>query len=205
VAPLVIDGVLLAAGRSRRFGSPKLLFQFQDRPLVCHALDACVASRLGQIHVVVPGDDERLHETVSVWAGSTAENGRAGGRSRVHLVPAPASEAMIVTIQTGLQAVTSRLGAMIVLGDMPLVTPAIINRLIDAFDPRLGIVVPVCNGAERHPRIIPADLFDEFLALDEGAKGLDVVECHRDRVQRVVVGEPGNFTDIDTVGDLPPS
>jgi CTP:molybdopterin cytidylyltransferase MocA len=77
-----------------------------------------------------------------------------------------------------------------------------INELIDAFARRPSIVIPECGGELRHPRVIPARLFPEFLELADGDKGTKVIDKHNEDIVRVPVGSELNYVDIDTPEDL---
>lgn len=197
----MIDAILLAAGSSRRFGSPKLLAHLDGSPIVCHTLNACIGSRLDRIYVIVAAE-KRLEQAINTC-------GSAGGRVALIRVDRP-DAGMMASIQTGMRAIESAHspsgsaphGAMIVLADMPFVTSSMINTLIDRYDPKRGVVIPECDGVTRHPRIIPHDLFAEFLALGDNDRGWRVLERHPDRMQRVDVGTRTQYRDIDTTDDL---
>ena len=91
---------------------------------------------------------------------------------------------------------------MVLLADMPLVTAIMINELIGAFERRPSIVIPMCGGRPRHPRIIPAGLFPEFLELADDEKGTNVIDKHGPDIVEVSVGSELNYIDIDTPEDL---
>ncbi len=89
---------------------------------------------------------------------------------------------------------------LIVLGDMPLVPPAVMNRLIAAFNPAEGrsICVPVHQGERGNPILWGRQHFRELDSLkgDRGARVLLVVNS--DNVTEVSVGSDGVLTDFDT-------
>ena len=49
----MVSAVVLAAGLSTRMGRNKLLLTFRDKPLVVHAVDTLLASKVGEIIVVL--------------------------------------------------------------------------------------------------------------------------------------------------------
>ena len=57
---------------------------------------------------------------------------------------------------------------MICLGDMPLISAPLINRLMEAFAPDRGslIVVPVSEGRRGNPVLWSRRFFSELMALD---------------------------------------
>ena len=93
---------------------------------------------------------------------------------------------------------------MILLGDMPLVTPEIIGRLIAAFNPGEGraICVPVHEGRRGNPVLWGREFFAEIAKLDgdEGARRL--LAAHADGLREVDAGSAAIHRDFDTPESL---
>ena len=91
-------------------------------------------------------------------------------------------------------------GALFLLGDMPLVTPAHLDRLIAAFNPVEGraICVPTHRGKRGNPVLWSARFFPEMRALegDKGARGL--LGDHAEQVCEVEMDDDGVLVDVDT-------
>ena len=91
-------------------------------------------------------------------------------------------------------------GILVLLGDMPKITPAHIDRLIAAFNPLEGraICVPTLNGKRGNPVLFAIDLAGEMAAIagDVGAKSL--IGRHEDVVCEVAMADDAIFLDIDT-------
>jgi len=90
---------------------------------------------------------------------------------------------------------------MLLLGDQPFIGPAIINRVLDAYQKsKLSIVIPVYNGKRGHPVIFDAKYKDELLAIaDRGARA--VLDNHLRDILEVPLEAPEILTDIDTPQD----
>lgn len=187
-----VEGIVLAAGASRRFGSDKLCQPLRGAPLGCAAVRAALASRLRAVRVIT-GDGEL----------GAALRRCFPGEPRLHVYRLARPGSIATSLRAGFRAVSDEAqAAMVLLADMPFVTPRIIDDLLAAWARSGGIVVASCRGEWKHPRIIPADLFDAFRRMRDGARGSDVVEAHRDRVVEVDGGDPMHFVDIDTPDDL---
>jgi CTP:molybdopterin cytidylyltransferase MocA len=114
-----------------------------------------------------------------------------------------ASSGQMSSVKAGLRALPPGVDAAAVfLGDMPFVGADIIDSLLDTHRRIGGFVVPVCKEAWRHPRVIPARHFDDFLALRDDEKGAGIFDQFRSEVRTVMTGEEWNFADVDTVEDL---
>ena len=73
------------------------------------------------------------------------------------------------SVKAGIAAVPDNAdGAMVCLGDMPLIDAQLIDRLIEAFAPDRGnlIVVPVSDGRRGNPVLWSRRFFNELMTLD---------------------------------------
>lgn len=175
--------VLLAAGRSQRFGRANKLEQdFLGTPLGLH-----VATALGAI---------AFRERIAVTDGSGLDFGAC--RFRVVGNDAP-ERGMAWSLRLGVACARER-GAQavaIALADMPRVTAAHVYRLLDAADGDDAVVVSSDGTQPMPPGVFGRGRFDLLMALegDQGAR--DLV-----RAGRHVVASPAELIDIDTPEDL---
>lgn len=184
-----VTAILLAAGSSRRFGSPKLLAPWRGRPLWEHALAALSAA-------------PEVAETLVVVAPDFAV---APPPPRCRFVVNPEhAEGMGASLRAGVGAAAVDTEAFLVaLADMPGMPPGLIAALVACY--RAGerpIVVPVCDGRRGHPVLIGARFRDELLAVrgDVGARG--VLVAHPELVATVETEDEGVLFDVDDPGDL---
>jgi molybdenum cofactor cytidylyltransferase len=173
--------VILAAGASTRFGSPKQLAPFGDGTL----LDAVVrrASDVGlrPIVVVLPSALPPPPGVIAV----------------VNDMP---DEGLSRSLRLGLAAVPEEVSAaMILLGDQPTVSPEILLQLLDARGER-PIVASRAAGLLGPPVLVERSAF-EMASATTGDQGLrDLIRGNRHLVTPVEVGE--HAPDVDTPGDL---
>jgi molybdenum cofactor cytidylyltransferase len=191
----MIAGVFLAAGQSTRFGSDKLLYELDGRPLVAHGLAAAVKSRLPDVVVVVGLNAFVLEKAIRDVPATP---------NRIRIVKNEHPErGMMSSLKQGLRAVLPACdAAMVMLADMPYVTAELMNRLIETFEDTNGIVMPECDGELYHPRVIPRRLFPEFLRLKDDDKGQSVIDKHREDIVGMAVDKKTSFIDIDEARDL---
>jgi len=185
-----IAAVVMAAGRSSRMApANKLLTDVDGRAMVQRAVDTAIASQASPVIVVTGHDGARVREALA-------------GR-QVQFVDNPDYAAGLSTsVRAGLAALEgmSLDGAVFLLGDMPLVTPTHIDRLIAAFSPNDGrfICIPTHRGKRGNPVLWAARFFPEMRALDgdQGARGL--FREHAELVCEVEMDDEGVLVDIDT-------
>jgi molybdenum cofactor cytidylyltransferase len=183
-----LAALILAAGRSTRMGANKLLELLQEKPLVRHVADAACASHASPLIIVTGHEREKLSATLSEISATFVDN------------PLYA-EGLSTSLKAGLAAIPQDCdGAVILLGDMPLVTPDIINALIAAA-PRVSskiAAVPVYNGEWGNPVLLMRAAFADvsLLAGDAGAR--KYLSSHRARVVEVPVEDQAILLDLDT-------
>lgn len=184
-----IAALVLAAGRSSRMGgSNKLLADVGGQPLVARTVDAVLTSQARPV-VVVTG-----HQAEGV---SAALIGRP-----LTLVHNPHfAEGLSASLRAGLAALPADVdGVVVCLGDMPLVTPSAIDRLIAAYNPTEGraVCVPTVHGKRGNPVLWDRGFFAEMAKVtgDAGAKSL--LGRHADQVVEVPVDDRGILYDVDT-------
>jgi CTP:molybdopterin cytidylyltransferase MocA/xanthine/CO dehydrogenase XdhC/CoxF family maturation factor len=183
-----VAGIVLAAGTSSRMGYNKLLETVRGKPLIRLAVDAALASRLNPILVITGHEAEKVRETLAGAAVMVVQNDRF-------------EEGLSASLRTGIAAVPEECeGAMILLGDMPDISPALIDRLVAAFDPACGCAICVATARRQrgHPVLWARPFFPEMLTLkgDRGAR--ELLEAYADQVIEIETGDDAPLADIDT-------
>ena len=183
-----VAALLLAAGRSTRMGGPnKLLADLDGVPLVRRAALAALASRARPI-VAVTG-----HQAPAVTAALAGLD--------LALAHNPDHEAGLASsLNAGLAALPWEAdGAVVLLGDMPGVTGALIDALIAAFASHGAIAaVPTHRGAWGNPVLLGRGLFPDLARLRGDAGARRLLEARRAELVEVPVADPAVLLDIDT-------
>ncbi len=181
--------VILAAGNSSRMGRPKQLLDFGGQPLIRHAAQAALASR-GHPVIVVCGQFEA--EIRSALHGLPVE-----------IAPNPQwSGGMGTSIQAGLGVLAPHYadGVILTLGDLPLLTAATYNQLLDAHSASAKpIVASAYAGTVGVPVLFTKEYFAPLMALDpaQGCKG--IILAHEADALRLPC--PEAEADVDTPTD----
>ena len=183
-----IAGILLAAGKSTRMGSNKLLTLVSGKPMIRHSAEALLASSAGPVLVVTGHERERVEEALKGLDVRFIDN-------------AAYASGLASSLKAGIAALPKDAdGAVVALGDMPLVAGRHVNRLIAAFSPaeRRTIIVPVHGGERGNPVLWGREYFAEMLALDgdRGAKSL--MDKHEDHITEIAMRSDAVLADFDT-------
>jgi molybdenum cofactor cytidylyltransferase len=182
--PRAVAAVVLAAGRSRRFGSAKQLALLYGRTLLEHVLDRAWRTGLRPVVAVVP-----------VWLSRPAS-----ADPDLLWVRNPYPErGMSHSLRLGLGAVPAPLAALILLGDQPTLDAATVDAVIAARGTR-PIVAAFADGHIAPPVLIERGGFPLADALrgDAGLRAL--VDDRPELVTRVPVAR--HAVDVDRAADL---
>ncbi|MFI5345879.1 MAG: NTP transferase domain-containing protein [Elusimicrobiota bacterium] len=193
-----IPGLVLAAGRGRRFGGgSKMLADVDGRPVLRHAVESALGSRLDPVIVVLGAGAE---------AGLKAIEGLDDPRLRVVFNPAWAS-GKASSFQVGLREVPADApGVVALLGDMPRVKPWLIDRVVSEFELSGRFCFPIYPGPEGpekgHPTAYPRELFGEIGNLIGDDTAMAAVRRHWSEAVKIPLDDANTQADIDTAQDL---
>lgn len=187
-----VDVVILAAGESKRLGSPKQLVKLESgKTLLQQTVDAALGSGAGAVHVILGYRAEEI-------AGSVPSD------DRVRFIENSAwDEGMGSSVRHAHTILASRnlTGVIISVCDQPGISGAVFDRLIGAHATDRGEIVAsrYASGARGVPVLIPSSEF-EILVDCRGDRGLRDILQSGVTVREIDFAE-GDF-DVDTEDDL---
>jgi len=185
-----ITVLLLAAGGSTRMrGADKLLETLEGEPLLRRSARTALASHAQETLVVLGANQSARRVALEGLPIRIVlnENWQGG---------------MGCSIAAGAAAVARETrGVMVMPADMPDLTPALLNRLIDAMPmdaPQMILRPQTMQGKPGNPVLFGADHIPALSALDgdEGARAL--LARHRDSIRFIDTGGTAILTDLDT-------
>jgi molybdenum cofactor cytidylyltransferase len=183
--------VVLAAGGSSRFGSPKQLAQWEGKSFIEQVVDTALASPARPVIVVLGAE---VAQSQKLLAGRPVE---------VVLNPAWA-EGQSTSMKAGLAALPpTAYSAVFLLVDLPGVTPEIISTLIQRHRQTLApLVWPEYEGQRGNPVLFDRALFPELGQVSGDSGGRPVVMKYKDQAEKVIVAQRGILEDFDRPEDL---
>jgi molybdenum cofactor cytidylyltransferase len=183
-----VAAIVLAAGLSSRMGSNKLLAPVSGKPMVRHAVEAALSSAAETTIVVTGHRPDDVRRALAPLTPLFVEN-------------RDYSKGLSTSLKCGLGAVPEDFdGALILLGDMPGVSAALLDRLIAAFDPSEGraICVATRHGKRGNPVLWARRFFEEIMALEGDVGARHLIAQNAELVCEVEADDDAPLTDIDT-------
>jgi molybdenum cofactor cytidylyltransferase len=181
-----VGAVILAAGASRRYGTPKQLAVVDGRTLLEHAIESALAADLAPVAAVVP-----------VWLSRPARLDQAWLRWIRNPFP---ERGMGLSLRLGLEALGDEASAaLILLGDQPRMPAGTIEAVIRARGDR-PIVAALAEGVLAPPVLLERSHFHlaDGLTRDVGLR--EVLRSNPDLVTAAQVA--GHAPDVDLPDDL---
>ncbi len=188
----VVDAILLAAGQSMRMGGPnKLLEPIGGTPMIRRVAVAVRSAGIRRLVVVTGYQANRVRDALSGLDCVFADNpdyrsgmgsSVAAGARAVFETPDPPDAAIVC------------------LGDMPDIAPAMLDTLIGNYDPAAGriIVAAASNGRRGHPVLWDRRFADDLASLGGDTGGRDMLHEHAGQIVTVEMDDDAVLRDLDT-------
>ena len=184
-----IAGLILAAGGSSRMGDRnKLMMPFQGKPMLNHVVNASLNSNLTQTFVVVGHQSSKIKNLIQSDDIQCVENEQW-------------ELGMASSIVAGISQLKQFDGFLILLGDMPLVTPELINKII-VHGSADKIVIPIKDGLHGNPVLFGSKFRDELLTLYEDSGAKKVIQNNLSSLIKIEIQSNIIFKDYDTKESL---
>jgi molybdenum cofactor cytidylyltransferase len=183
-----VGAIVLAAGMSSRMGTNKLLMDVNGKTMVRHTVEAARASHAEPI-VVVTGHGEG--DVKAALAGLDVQ----------FMNNPDFAKGLSASLKCGLNALPEDCdGMLVLLGDMPGVSSALIDRLIAALDPgeNRAICVATRHGKRGNPVLWARRFFPEIQAIEGDVGARNLIGAYGELVCEVEAEDEGPLTDIDT-------
>ncbi len=189
----MISCIVLAAGLSQRFLSPKALAEFNGRTIIEHVQEMLVETALNEIVIVLGHEQERIkhhlfnHKKIKSVYNKNFNFGQTS------------------SFQTGLKVLSPETSGVFLLPvDFPVVKKSTMDKLIIHVNQtgHKNILIPTFQGKKGHPPYFASSLFEEFHQLDF-SEGINTISHrHKDQVDLVEVDDSGVLETFNTREEL---
>jgi CTP:molybdopterin cytidylyltransferase MocA len=178
--------ILLSAGKSERFGSPKALARLSDTTVIEHLQNTLLHSKCGNIIVVLGADAKLIQTHIVIHSRIRVVYNKNHNFGQTSSVQAGLSEAEIISD-----------GFMLLPVDCPLVQASSIDKIIEYFNKHQpDILIPTYQGLKGHPPIFHKRLKPKILELPPDA-GLNTLFAGHPP-QTMEINDPGIVKSFNT-------
>ena len=192
----IISPLLLAAGRSQRFGTDKLIhpttIDGQTQPLIVHTLQTWLIV-FDQLNVVIHKENTQLLEILNNEPFSP----------QLNLIPVDDKErSMSASLISGVSATDTASAWLIGLADMPFISSYVLKASLNALENGAKITLPIFEQKRGHPVGFHSDFLLQLQALkgDQGAK--KIIQANPQSITYINSPSNGIWLDIDTPEDI---
>lgn len=181
--------VILAAGQSRRMGTPKLVLPWGSETVIGRVVSVLQTAGIGQIVVVTGANSVQVESALQSKALTLVHN------------PQYAQSEMLASLQIGLRALDAGINAsLVVLGDQPQIENTIVEAIAHRAGERLdALIVPSYQNRRGHPWLAGRALWADIFTLNDPPQTLrDFLRDYAAQIDYVNVNSPSVLADVDT-------
>lgn len=182
-------GIVLAAGSSTRFGSPKQLLDYHGQPFIRQVTQTALNAGLTPVIVVTGANAETVEPIIRDLPAVTIRNSSwSNGQS--------------TSIRAGIATLTgTNVGAALLLNvDQPQVTVHVIGALVERHAAEgAAITAPLAADRRTHPILFDRDTFPDLLSLNGDVSGRAIFSNYK--VEYIPWHDESLLFDVDTADD----
>lgn len=189
--------IILAAGTSSRMGEAgnKLLLPLANRPVLAHVLQAALGSQARPLLLVLGHQAREIRAQLPELAEAAMEI----------VVNADYAQGQSTSLKAGLRALLTTYanqdltGVIFLLGDQPMITSALIDRLI-TLRARTGqpIALPLYRGQRGNPVVFSLELAPQLLQISGDEGGRSLIRRYAHAIATLEVDKEETNLDVDT-------
>ena len=159
----MIRAILLAAGQSKRLkGENKLIRKYKNKPLINHAINSLIKSKVSKIIIVVGHEDKKIKKIIK------------NNKKIIFILNKKYKSGISSSIRAGLKKISKKnKGFIIVQSDMPFIKSSDINKICNSIKKRKYLVhVLKYKNAVGNPMGFDISVMNKFKKIkgDIGAK-----------------------------------
>lgn len=181
-----IGCILMAAGTASRFGSNKLLYSIDGRPLIAHTLSALPVRLFARAVAVVSCEDTKAIANAAGYAtvwNPQPERGQGG------------------SIALGMRHMMDMDAIMFCVADQPRLRQESVQAMLAGYV-QGSFCALAWRGKRGNPVIFPAFTFEALASLKANETGRAILTKYPDQISLVDAASAAELLDIDTLEDL---
>lgn len=186
-----VAAIVLAAGMSRRMGTPKQLLRIAGKTVLEHTLAKVRESAVDEIVLVLGFAADAVEKEISTEGIKIVRN-------------EDYQQGMGTSLRAGVATVgPNAKAALIVLADQPFVQAHTLNQLIEYHGKaKPQVVIPMYRGFRGNPVLLDRSIFPEVRELSGDVGCRAIFGTHTENIRKLAVNDVGILLDIDSQDDF---
>ena len=182
----MISAIILAAGLSKRMSlGNKLLLKKNNIPIINITINKIKASKVNEIILVLGNDSQLIHENLDV-------------KNIKIIVNKNFKEGISSSIKTGIKNVNFKSkGALICLGDMPLIRTSTYNEIIQSFFAEKKNIIPFYKNKRGNPIIFTKSYYKNLMEINGDEEAKKFIKEYPNDFTKISLSDEGVLKDID--------
>jgi len=187
----MISAIILAAGKSKRMGQPKMVLPWGTTTVLGQAISAFQGAGIDDVLVVTGGAREEVEQIVKQHGARSTFNSHFENGE------------MLSSLQLGLANQKPEAHATLIgLGDQPQVQSVTVSAICKTFLlNKSALIVPSFQFRRGHPWLVERSFWQELLAMKSPASPRQFLNNYANEIQYVEVDTSTVLADLDTPED----
>ncbi len=182
-----ISAIIMASGKAERFGSDKLMYRVDSKPIIHYVMESVMMSKFSEKLIILRNNELKEYAEGQNFRAIWNKNYEKG-----------MSESIILGIKN---VSLNSDAAMIIPGDIPMMKSEYLDTLIKLYrENGREIAGFLLNGVAASPVIFSRKYFNELLQLQGDRGGKPVIMTHMDDFIGIEA-QDNSLLDIDTISD----
>lgn len=189
-----VAAIVLAAGQSRRMGSPKMVLPWGTTTVIGKVVCTLASAAVDEIVVVTGGARQLVEDALAQLD--------CGCRLRSVFNPDYAEGEMLSSVQAGVRSMGEDIcAALIALGDQPRIQASVVVELLKLYAHGAQLVVPSYKMRRGHPWLVDRRLWAGLSAMHSPQTMRDFLSMHANTITYLAVETDSVLADLDTPED----
>jgi molybdenum cofactor cytidylyltransferase len=183
-----VAGIIIAAGESKRLGTPKQLLPWQGKMLLEYIIQTISNCNIDPIHVILGSNYEQITSVINFQGVKIINNKNW-------------KEGKGTSISLGIRSLPEQIkAAFIFVGDQPFLNANLIGALLHLYkNKEFDIVAPFVHGIQSNPVLFNQSVFKELIKLKGEEGGKDIFK--KFRLEKLDWDKEQILWDIDSLED----
>lgn len=187
-----VNGLILAAGMSRRMGDFKPLLKINNKTMIQQSIDSMLTAGADRVTVVLGYQGEKIEEVLR-------SNGYLNENVTIVYNKDYETTQMLDSVKIGVNSIGNCDAFYLLPGDMPAISKNTFLKVRNTMEQtKAKVVFPTIDGYRKHPPLISSKLINDILNFNSDGGLRELWKDFDSQIVTVPVDDTGCNLDVDT-------